>query len=48
MDLDMADLKPSLLTAALVLLIVIVGIPVCKWVVNKWPVPGLTPLVNAV
>jgi hypothetical protein len=40
--------KPSLQTAILILVIVIVGIPLVKWAVNRWPIPGLTPLVNAV
>lgn len=45
MDLD---LKPSVWTFLVVVLFAIVGISLAKFLVNKWPVPGLTDLVNAV
>jgi hypothetical protein len=49
LKLDMADARPSLMTAMVVLLIVIVGIPFLKWLVGeKFQVPGLNNLVNSV
>lgn len=46
--IEMADLKPSVLTALTVLLIVMITVPLAKWALNRYPVPGLTQLVNAV
>lgn len=48
MEINMADIKPTVLSAMTILLIVIVTVPVSKWLLNKFPVPGLTDLVNAV
>ncbi len=48
MELDFSDLKPSVLNAITVALIIIIMIPLLKFVFNKWRVPGLTDLINAV
>jgi hypothetical protein len=48
MNLDMADVKPSVLSFLLVTVMAIVGIALAKFLLNKWPVKGLTPLVNSV
>jgi hypothetical protein len=45
---EMSDLKPTVLSALTVTLIVIIMIPLTKYAVNRWRVPGLTDLVNAV
>lgn len=48
MEFDMSDIKPSVVTALTVLLLVMVTVPLAKYLLNRFPVPGLTPLVNAV
>ncbi len=48
MRLDMADVKPTLLSWVIVGLMAITFILVAKWVTNRWQVAGLTPLINAV
>lgn len=45
---DWADVKPSAISFVMVVLMVIVGIPVAKYLANRFPVPGLTELINAV
>jgi hypothetical protein len=47
-ELDMSNVKPTLISALTILLIVVITVPLAKVVLNRWPVPGLTPLVNAV
>ena len=46
--LDMADIKPSLLSALTVLLMVIITVPLAKYVLARFYVPGLTELVGAI
>lgn len=46
-NLDLADFKPSLYNVFMVFLAVLITVPVAKWAFNRWPVPGVTPLVNA-
>lgn len=46
--MSLSDVKPSLLSLVTVTLMVIVGIPAAKWVMVKYPVPGLADLVGAV
>jgi hypothetical protein len=46
--LDFADIKPSVLNAVMITLVVIVMIPLAKFLLNKYPVRGLTDLVNSV
>lgn len=48
MEFDFSDVKPSVLNALTILLIVIITVPLAKWAVNRWPVPGLKDLINAV
>jgi hypothetical protein len=48
MDLDFADIKPSLLNAIVILCVVIVGVPLLKYAFNRMPVPGVTQLVNSI
>jgi hypothetical protein len=48
MEFDFSDIKPSVVTALTVLLLVMVTVPLAKYVLNRWPVPGLSDLVNAV
>jgi hypothetical protein len=45
---DMGDLKPSLLNALVVFAIVLITVPLAKWALNAFPVPGLTAMVNAI
>ena len=48
MEFEFADLKPSVMNAFLVLAIVIVMVPLAKAFVNRFPIPGISDLVNAV
>lgn len=48
MNLDFADIKPSLLNAVVILCVVIVGVPLLKYTFNRVPVPGVTQLVNTI
>lgn len=48
MQLDMSNLKPTVLSAITVLLVVMVTVPLAKFALNKYRVPGLTDLINAV
>lgn len=48
MEFDMSDLKPTVVSALMVLLLVAVTVPLAKFLVNKYPVPGLTDLINAI
>jgi hypothetical protein len=47
-ELDMADVKPSLLSWIVVGLMAVTFIAVAKWALNRWTVPGLTELINSV
>jgi hypothetical protein len=44
----MSNIKPSILSALTILLIVAITVPLAKWALNRYPVPGLTDLVNAI
>lgn len=48
MELDFSDIKPGVLSALMVLLLVMITVPLAKYVFNRWPVPGITDLINAV
>jgi hypothetical protein len=48
MEFDMSDIKPTVLSAVTILLIVAVMVPLSKFLLNRWPIPGLTDLVNAI
>lgn len=45
MEFDMADVKPTLLSFAVVTIMAIVGINLLKWAVSKYPIPGITEIV---
>lgn len=45
---DVSNVKPSIWSALVVLGIVIIMVPLAKVAFNRFPVPGLTPLVNAI
>lgn len=47
-DLDMAELKPSVWNLLLILIAVLIMVPLAKWALNARPIPGLTELVNAI
>lgn len=46
--IDVADIKPSVLSALTVFIMVAVTVPLAKYVFNRWPLPGVTPLVNSI
>lgn len=48
MDIDMSNVKPTVLSAVTILLMVMIMVPLAKFVLNTWRVPGLTDLVNAI
>lgn len=48
MDIDVADVRPSILSLATVTAMAIIGIAVLKFILAKWPVPGLSQLVAMV
>jgi hypothetical protein len=48
MEVDLGNLKPTVLSALTLLLMIMVIVPVAKYVLNRWQVPGLTELINAV
>jgi len=47
-SVDFSSVKPSVLNAVIILLIVIITVPLAKYAVTKFPIPGLTPLIQAV
>lgn len=48
MNLDFADVKPSLFSWLIVGLMAVTFIVTAKYLVNRYPVGGLTDLINAV
>lgn len=48
MELDMADVRPTVLSFVTVTLMAVVGIVLLKWLVAKWPIPGVVEVVTAV
>ena len=48
MEFDFSDIKPSVLNALTILLLIMITVPLAKYVLNRFPVPGLTDLVNAI
>lgn len=48
MEFDMSNIKPTVLSAITILLIVAITVPMSKYILNRWPVPGLTDLVNSI
>jgi len=47
-DLDMSDVKPSVLSWLVVGLMAVTFIAFLKYATNRWYVPGLTEVVTAV
>lgn len=48
MQLDFADVKPSLVSWIIVGLMASTFIVFAKWLVNKYPIAGVTEVINAV
>lgn len=48
MSLDMADVKPTLISWVIVGLMAVTFIVFAKWAANRFPIPGLSQLINAV
>lgn len=48
MELDMSNIKPTVLSAITVFLMVAITVPLAKWLLNKYHVPGFTDLVNSI
>lgn len=46
--IDMSNVKPSVLSMITIFLIVLITVPLAKVALNKFPVPGLTDLVNSI
>lgn len=46
--IDVADVKPSVLSALTVFMMVAITVPLAKYFFNRWPVPGVTALVNSI
>lgn len=47
MSLDLADIKPSVVNWMMVGLMALTFIVVGKWIMTKWPIPGLSTLFLA-
>lgn len=45
---DMADIRPNALNLITIFLAVLITVPVAKWASQKWPVPGVSDLVNMI
>lgn len=48
MDLDFADVKPSLVSWLVVGLMAVTFIVVAKFLTTRWPVKGLTEIIQSV
>jgi hypothetical protein len=48
MTFDFSDVRPGVVNAMIIFGIVAVTVPLAKWVLNRYPLPGLTSLVNAI
>ena len=48
MEMTLADVKPSVLSWLIVTLMAVTGIVLLKWTMSKWPIRGLSDIVNAV
>jgi len=47
-NLDMADVRPSVISWVIVTLLAVTGIALLKYAMRRFPVPGLSDLVNSV
>lgn len=48
LPMDMADIRPNVLNLLTIFLAVLITVPVSKWFVQKYPVPGVADLVNMI
>jgi hypothetical protein len=48
MEFDVSDIKPTVLSLLFVFFAVLITVPVGKFVLNKWKVPGMSDLMNSV
>lgn len=48
MNLDFADVKPSIVSWVIVGLMACTFIVFAKWLIAKYPVPGVSEVINAV
>lgn len=48
MNLDFADVKPSLVSWLIVGLMAVTFIAFAKWLVAKYPISGVSEIINAV
>lgn len=48
MTLDLADVKPSILSWVIVGLMATTFIVFAKWLVTKYPIAGISDVINAV
>lgn len=46
--MDLADVKPSIVSLVTVTFMALIGIVTLKWAMARFPVPGLTDLVGAI
>lgn len=45
---DFADVKPSVLNILIIVLIVVMFVPLLKYLVTRFPIPGFSELVLSV
>jgi len=48
LEFDFSDIKPSVFSAVIIFLVVVITVPFAKWAFNRWQIPGFTQLVNAI
>lgn len=48
MEFEFADVKPNVHNLLIVTVMAIIGIALAKYAANKWPVAGLTDIINSV
>lgn len=48
MEIDMSNVKPSVVSALTVLLMVVITVPLAKAVTARWYIPGLSELIAAI
>ena len=47
MEMDFADVKPSIVSWVIVGLMAITFIVFAKWLTTKYPIPGVSEVINA-
>ncbi len=48
MNLDLADVKPSVITAVIVFLMVAITVPLAKFLMQKFPIPGISDVIMSI